>query len=163
MQSGNRQELQQMAYGLQVLENQLQEMQMQMQVIDQGLQELRATQYTMENLEKQGADDDGTISSLVPVGPSAQIRSTIQKPDKFIVPIGARYYLEQDYQKSMDLLSAQEEKMNETRKLIENRMNQVAEQIERIRPAFERGVQQMQQGGSGGMQGPPSKINLDDI
>nr|MDO8112305.1 prefoldin subunit alpha [Candidatus Sigynarchaeota archaeon] len=143
-------ETQQMAYFMQYAEEQLKELEMQHQVIEQGIQDITGTMITIENLDKEQADKSGTMNVILPVGAAGGfIRTTIQKPKMYIVSIGARYFMEADYSASAKILQSQKDKMTSTIGIIEQRMKQLTEQAEKIRPVLEQRLQAMKSGGEG--------------
>jgi prefoldin alpha subunit len=133
-------ESQQMASFLQAVDEQLKELDMQRQVVDQGSRDIAASIATLEKLENEPANDEGEISTIMPVGSAAFIRTAIKKPSSYIVSIGARYYVEQDFEACKQILNSQQEKMTKTRELIEQRIKMLVEQAEKVRPALEQRI-----------------------
>jgi len=130
-------ESQQMASFLQAVDEQLKELEMQRQVVDQGARDIATSISTLEKLESEPANDDGELSTIMPVGAAAFIRTAIKKPASYIVSIGARYYLEQDFASCKQILDTQQDKMSKTKELIEQRMKMLVEQADKVRPALE--------------------------
>jgi prefoldin alpha subunit len=150
-------ELQQMAAFMQFAEEQIKQLEMQHQVIGQGIEDLTTTMVTIENMDKEGANDDGNLDAVIPIGDSGFIRTTMKKPAGYIVPVGARYFIESDKDSSMKVLESQKEKMIGTLAAIEQRMKQLSEQAEKIRPVLEQQVQSMKPGDD--MPSRPSRKN----
>jgi prefoldin alpha subunit len=151
-------ELQQMAAFMQFAEEQLKQLEMQHQVIGQGINDLAETMVTIENLDKEQPDGDGNLSTVLPIGDSGFIRTAIKKPDGYLIPIGARYFIEANREASIKVLESQKEKMLATLAAIEQRIKQLNEQAEKIRPVLEQQVQAMRSGGAAPDQ-PPKKTN----
>nr|MDO8117451.1 hypothetical protein [Candidatus Sigynarchaeota archaeon] len=80
-----------------------------------------------------------------------------------MISIGARYHAELDFEASNKILNEQKEKMESTIKIIDSRVQQLAEQAEKVRPVLEQQLDAYQKRGTPGQGMPPSKINLDDI
>jgi len=150
-------ELQQMAAFMQFAEEQIKQLEMQHQVIGQGIEDLTTTMVTIENMDKEGANGDGNLDAVIPIGDSGFIRTTMKKPAGYIVPVGARYFIESDKDSSMKVLESQKEKMIGTLAAIEQRMKQLSEQAEKIRPVLEQQVQSMKPGDD--MPSRPSRKN----
>jgi prefoldin alpha subunit len=155
-------ELQQMAAFMQFAEENLKQMEMQHQVIGQGIQDLTATMVTIENMDKEQADATGNLNAVIPVGDSGFIRTVMKKPAGYLVPVGARYFIEANREASIKVLESQKEKMLATLGAIEQRMKQLSDQAEKIRPVLEQQMQSMKSdGGTPGR--PPTKINTDEL
>jgi prefoldin alpha subunit len=133
-------ESQQMASFLQAVDEQLKELEMQRQVVDQGSRDILTSISTLEKLDAEPANDAGEIPVVMPIGAAAFIRTDIKKPASYIVSIGARYYLEQDFAACKQVLDAQQEKMTKTKELIEQRIKMLVEQAEKVRPALEQRI-----------------------
>ncbi len=157
-------EMQQMAYFLQVAEEQIKTLDAQQQVMEQGIQDITTTLVTIEGLEKADPDPaTGTVNTMLPIGASSFVRTSITKPKKYTISIGARYYVELDFEASKNWLTGQKEKMESTSNEIATRIQQLVEQAEKIRPVLEQRLSAFQQQGQQGPSMPSSKINLDDI
>ncbi|NMC04993.1 MAG: prefoldin subunit alpha [Candidatus Lokiarchaeota archaeon] len=136
-------ELQEMAAFMQFAEEQLKQLEMQHQVIAQGIEDLSTTMVTIENMDKEAADGDGNLHAVIPIGDSGFIRTSMKKPAGYLVPVGARYFIEAGKDASMKVLEAQREKMQATLGAIQQRMKQLTEQAEKVRPVLEQQVQSM--------------------
>lgn len=150
--------MQQMARGLQAMENELKNLELQRQIFEQKLQDIQITKVTIENLEKMEDEQE----SIIPIGSEAFLRTQIEKPQTLIVNIGARYLIEQGVSECKDLHEKKEEQLKKALNIIDDRMNELIDQSEKIRPVLESMIQQMnlaQQAGAG----IPKKINPADI
>jgi len=132
---------QQMAYFLQFAQDQLKELDVQRQVVEQGIQDISSTMFTIEKLDKEPADENGTLNAIIPVGAGGFIRTSMQKPAFYTISIGAKYFMETDYETGTKILGAQKEKMVSTLGIIDQRMKQLAEQSEKIRSTLEQRIQ----------------------
>jgi prefoldin alpha subunit len=155
-------ELQQMAAFMQYAEENLKQMEMQHQVVGQGINDLAATMITIENMDKEQPDGAGNLNVVLPVGDSGFIRTVIKKPAGYLVPVGARYFVEANRESSIKILESQKEKMLATLGAIEQRMKQLTDQAEKIRPVLEQQMQAMKSGGDSAAQSP-RKINTDEL
>jgi prefoldin alpha subunit len=120
---------------------------MQHQVIGQGINDLAETMITIENLDKEQPNGEGNMNVVLPIGDSGFIRTAIKKPGGYLIPIGARYFIEANREASIKVLDSQKEKMLATLGAIEQRIKQLNEQAEKIRPVLEQQVQAMKSGG----------------
>jgi prefoldin alpha subunit len=155
-------ELQQMAAFMQYAEDNLKQLEMQHQVVGQGITDLATTMVTIENMDKEQPDGEGNLSAVLPIGDSGFIRTAIKKPDGYLISIGARYFIEANREASIKVLESQKEKMIATLGAIEQRMKQLSEQAEKIRPVLEQQMQAMKSGDAAPAQ-PRRKINTDDL
>ena len=155
----SQQEMQQMAYFLQFAEEQLKELDIQRQVMDNGIQDISSTLYTIEQLEREEPSHEGTVNVLMPIGGGAHLKTTMARPAGVVVPIGARYHVEQDYENGKSVLIKQREKMEKTRAVIEQRIKQLVEQTEKIRPVFDQRMAALEQGqGQGQVSRPQQRV-----
>ncbi len=148
-------ELQQMAAFMEYADEQLKQLEMQHQVIGQGINALAETAITIENLDKEQPNGEGNLNVVLPVGDSGFIRTNIKKPGGYLVSIGARYFIEANREASIKVLESQKEKMITTLGAIEQRIKQLSEQVEKIRPVLEQQMQDMKSGEAA----PPMKID----
>ena len=159
-------ELQAMATSMQYIEEEVQELDMQVQLLNNSIQELKATMEMLDGLKDLGDVDE--TECIFPVGSGTQLRTTIKKPEKFIVSLGAGYWLEQDIDKSLSLLEMQQEKLEKSKELVEGRVKKLVEQAEQIRPLLESRYNQytstqaeaMRARGGAGVQG--NRVDMDD-
>ena len=151
-------QMQQMAEGLQAMENQLKDLELQRQIFEQQLQGIEFTKDTIENLEKI----EGENETIIPIGSETFLRTKMQKPEKLIVNIGAGYLVEQGVKECKELQEKRKESMVNLLKNIDSSIEELYAQLEKYRPIFQSMVQQMNlaQQASAGV---PSKINPDDI
>ncbi|HME53065.1 MAG TPA: prefoldin subunit alpha [Candidatus Lokiarchaeia archaeon] len=158
----NQDDAQQMAYFLQFAEEQLKELEMQRQVVEQGTQDITGTMYTIEKLDKEAGDENGILNTILPVGAGGFIRTSIQKPAAYMISIGAKYFMETDYEAGTKILEAQKEKMTTTLGIIEQRMKQLSQQAEQIRPRLEQKMQALRSGEDASTGAPSSSDQGDD-
>ncbi|MHA1681718.1 MAG: prefoldin subunit alpha [Promethearchaeota archaeon] len=154
-------DLQKMAYNMEMWEAQLKELDMQRQMMDNGIMDLKSTIEAIDQLEAIESDEE----TIIPIAQAASIRSVVKKPERYIIGIGSGYSVEQDGEKSKQLLDDQLKKLESTRGMIDSRMKSLIQQTEKVRPILERAVQQMRQNQqmAGASQGPPQKIDLDKL
>jgi prefoldin alpha subunit len=150
----NPDELNQMASFLQYIEEQLKQFDMQHNAIEQGINDLMSTMMTIENMENEPAGSDGNLQVVLPIGDGGFIRTAMKKPASYLVSIGARYLLESNQEASTKILESQKEKMVGTLGIIEQRMKQLAEQAEKVRPELEQRMQAERSGLPGKAPGP---------
>lgn len=158
----NQDEAQQMAYFLQFAEEQMKELEVQRQVVEQGIQDITGTMYTIEKLDKETGDENGIMNVVLPVGAGGFIRTSMQKPATYTISIGAKYFMEVDYDAGTKILGAQKEKMVSTLGIIEDRMKQLSQQSEKIRPLLEQKMQALKSGEGGGISTLPPSDQGDD-
>jgi prefoldin alpha subunit len=148
----NQDDAQQMAYFLQFAEEQMKDLEVQRQVVEQGIQDITGTMYTIEKLDKEAGDDNGMMNAILPVGVGGFIRTAMQKPATYMISIGAKYFMETDYEAGNKILGAQKEKMVSTLGIIDQRLKQLSQQSEKIRPILEQKMQTLRSGdGTGAM------------
>ncbi|MHA1792468.1 MAG: prefoldin subunit alpha [Promethearchaeota archaeon] len=154
-------QLQEMATLLEYYEAQLKELESQRNLIKQELADIEVAMRSINSLSEV---EDEEVETLFSLSARAKVRATIKKPKSFIIGVGARYHVEQDTEKSKKLLQSQQEAMEKTRKVIEDRMQDLITRSNQIRPVLESAIEQMRMQGQGSTAGSmPRKIDLDAI
>ena len=129
----NQQDVQQLMYVFQYLENQQNLLSEQLDMLESQIRGVSLSKVTMEGLK--GVQTDHEI--MIPIGSNAFTKAKLMDPQKFLVTISNDMVLEKNIQdaiKSMDLLL---ESYQNIKNKLSDQLTEISNQLSKIRPQIE--------------------------
>jgi len=131
-------ELNQMAMRLRYLEEQAQGLEANIQIIQSTIDSFQATLMTLGNLKEAKPNQD----MMVKIGNNSYLKAKIEDPNKIIVGVGLGFgtdvYVEKSLDDARENINERIEEVKKAQNLIQNNFNQLMQQINAIRPEFEK-------------------------
>ncbi len=138
-------ELNQMAMQLRYFEEQVQTLEQNIQFLQGTIGNMEATLMTLANLKEAKPDQE----IMIKVGNSSYIKAKISEPSKVVIGVGLGFgtdvYVEKPIEEARETINSRIDEIKKAQNLVSQNMREIENQIERIRPEFERRYAQFQQ------------------
>ena len=143
-------QLNQMAMQLRYFEEQAQTLEQNIQLLQATIGNMEATLMTLSNLKEAKPNQE----IMIKVGNSSYIKAKISEPDKVVIGVGLGFgtdvYVEKPIEAARETINGRIDEVKKAQNMVRENLEQIMQQIEKIRPEFERRYAQFQQGLSQG-------------
>ncbi|MHA1785390.1 MAG: prefoldin subunit alpha [Candidatus Helarchaeota archaeon] len=138
-------ELNQMAMRIKILEEQAETIQTNLQLIQGTINNFETSLMTLGNLKDAKPDQE----VLINIGTSTYLKAKIKDPNSVIVGVGLGFgtdvYVEKSLDAARETLNARIEEVKKAQNTVRDNLNEILQQIQSLRPEFERRYAQFQQ------------------
>ena len=131
-------ELNQMAMQLRYFEEQAQALEQQIQQFQMIVGNMEATLMTLGNLKEAKPNQE----IMIKVGNSSYIKAKISEPDKVVIGVGLGFgtdvYVEKPIEDARETINIRIDEVKKAQNSVRQNLDQIAQQINKIKPEFER-------------------------
>jgi len=138
-------ELNQMAMRLRYMEENAEALQQNIQLLQATIDNFEASLMTLTNLKEAKTDQE----VLIKIGSATYIKAKLQDPENVIIGVGMGFgsdvYVEKSIDGAKETINERVEEVRKAQNMIQNNLNTLIQQINQIRPEFERRYAKFQQ------------------
>ncbi|NHI92880.1 MAG: prefoldin subunit alpha [Candidatus Lokiarchaeota archaeon] len=138
-------ELNQMALRLRYMEENAEALQQNIQLLQATIDNFEASLMTLTNIKEAKTDQE----VLIKIGSAVYVKAKMQDPSKVIVGVGMGFgsdiFVEKTIEGAKETLNERVEEVRNAQNMIQQNLEKLIQQINMIRPEFERRYAQFQQ------------------